>query len=78
MAWFGEQWRRLLLLLKRDQLDNELDEEIALHRELRAQKLRSQGLPMAEATARAQRRMGNTLRLREQSREDWEIGRAHV
>jgi predicted permease len=71
MAWLEEQWRRLLLFLKRELLDNELNEEIALHRELRAQKLRSQGLPMAEAAARAQRRMGNTLRLREQSREDW-------
>jgi predicted permease len=69
MAWLGEQWRRLSLLLKREQLDRELREEIALHRELRAEKLQEQGLSMDEAAAQAQRRMGNVLLLREQTRD---------
>jgi putative ABC transport system permease protein len=69
MAWFGEQWRRLYLLLKREQLDSELDDEIALHRELRAEKLHRQGMPMDQATAQAHRRIGNALFLREQTRD---------
>ncbi len=56
-------WQRLQFLFHRRRLEADLDEEMRLHRELRAQKL---GDPQA-----AQRRFGNTTRLKEDSREAW-------
>lgn len=55
--------RRLRFLLTRHRFDSDLEEEMRLHRELRAQKMGS-----AEA---AQRRFGNNLRLQEESRDAW-------
>lgn len=54
--------RRLRFLFNR-RFANDLEEEMRLHRELRAQKL---GDPQA-----AQRRFGNVLRLREEGRDAW-------
>jgi len=63
--------RRLLILLRRRQFDADLDEEMRLHRELRAQEQIERGLSAKEAHYAAQRRFGNDLFLREKSRDMW-------
>ena len=68
---FTELGRRLLMLLRRRQFDADLDEEMGLHRELRAQEQIEGGLSPKEAHYAAQRRFGNELLLREESRDMW-------
>ena len=67
----GELWRRLLSLAHRSRLDRELEEEIRLHIELRAKKYQEAGFPEEEACFAAKRQFGNSLMLRERSRELW-------
>jgi putative ABC transport system permease protein len=68
---FAELGRRLLTLLRRRQFDAEIDEEMRLHRELREQEQIERGLSPQEAHYAAQRRFGNELVLREESRDMW-------
>jgi predicted permease len=68
---FAELGRRLLMLLRRRQFDAEIDEEMRLHRELREQEQIERGLSPQEAHYAAQRRFGNELVLREESRDMW-------
>jgi predicted permease len=63
--------RRFSMLFRRGQFDSNLDEEMRLHRELREQEQIEQGLPPKEAHYAAQRRFGNDLVLREESRDMW-------
>jgi putative ABC transport system permease protein len=63
--------RRLLMLLRRGRFDADLDEEMRLHRELREQEEIERGLSPKEAHYAAQRRFGNELVLREESRDMW-------
>jgi putative ABC transport system permease protein len=63
--------RRLLMLLRRGRFDADLDEEMRLHRELREQEQIERGLSAQEAHYAAQRRFGNDLVLREESRDMW-------
>jgi predicted permease len=53
----GELWRRILYLVNRRRLDSELEADMEFHREMAARAGRSN--------------FGNTLRMREQSREAW-------
>lgn len=56
----------------REQFDQELEEEMLLHRDLRAQELRQNGAASEEdAYFASHRRFGNGLRLREQIHEAW-------
>src|SRR5712692_4996542 len=71
MAWFGEFRRRLAALVRREQIDADLEAEMQLHLELRAQEQTEAGATPDEARYAAQRRFGNTARLREASREMW-------
>jgi predicted permease len=71
MSWFRELGRRLLMLLRRRQFNADLDEEMRLHRELREQEEMERGLSVKEARYAAQRRFGNDLVLREESRDMW-------
>jgi putative ABC transport system permease protein len=66
-----ELGRRLLMLLRRRQFDADLEEEMRLHRELREQEEIEGGLTREEAHYAVSRRFGNTLVLREESREMW-------
>ncbi len=68
LAGFG---RRLLMLFRRSQFDRDLEEEMRLHREMREQEQIERGLLPKEAHYAAQRRFGNDLVLREESREMW-------
>ncbi len=67
----NEFGRRLLMLLRRRQFDADLHEEMRLHRELREQEQIERGLSAKEARYAAQRRFGNDLVLREESRDMW-------
>ena len=62
--------RRLLFLFRRDRFDRDLQDELRFHEEMKAQSLAG-GMSGADARAAARRRLGNPLRLREQSREPW-------
>jgi predicted permease len=67
--------RRLLFLFRRDQLDQDLQDELRFHEEMKASALAdADGISGDEARAAARRRIGNSLRLREQSREPWTFG----
>jgi len=59
------------MLVRRWQFDLDLDEEMRLHRELREQELVKRGLSPQEAHYATQKRFGNDLVLREESRDMW-------
>ena len=61
----GELWRRWQVMARRRQFDADLDEEIQLHLDLRAEQTSKDG---------ARRRFGNRTRVKETSREMWIIG----
>src|SRR5438874_992182 len=64
--------RRLLFFLQRNQFDRDLEDELRFHAEMKAHALAdADGMSGDEARAAARRRIGNPLRLREQSREPW-------
>jgi predicted permease len=68
----GSLFRRLLFFFQRNQFDRDLDEELRFHEEMKAHALAdADGLSGDEARAAARRRIGNPLRLREQSRDPW-------
>src|SRR5215475_6484135 len=71
IAWLGELARRLRMLLRGRRFDRELEEELRLHQELRAAELEADGAAPAAARRAAERRVGNALRLREDSRDAW-------
>jgi hypothetical protein len=70
MQWLGEIWRRLVFFLRREQFQRDLEEEMRLHQELRAQANAEEGMPPEEARYAARREFGNALLLREKS---WDL-----
>ena len=68
----GSVLRRLLFFFQRKQFDRDLEDELRFHEDMKAHALAdADGLSGDEARAAARRRIGNPLRLREQSREPW-------
>ena len=68
----GSLLRRLLFFFQRNQFDRDLKDELRFHEEMKAHALAdADGMSGDEARAAARRRIGNPLRLREQSREPW-------
>src|SRR5437870_6810032 len=71
----GSVLRRLLFFFRRNQFDRDLEDELRFHEEMKAHALAGadgmSGPPSDDARAAARRRIGNPLRLREQSREPW-------
>ena len=68
----GSVLRRLLFFFQRKQFDRDLEDELRFHEDMKAHALAdADGMSGDEARAAARRRMGNPLRLREQSREPW-------
>ena len=66
----GSLLRRLLFFFQRNQFDRDLEDELRFHEEMKAHALAdADGMSGDEARAAARRRIGNPLRLREQSRE---------
>ena len=64
-------WRRLQHLLHRRRFEQDLANEMRLHRELRARKLEGGGASAAEAARAAQRQFGNATLFAEDSRAAW-------
>jgi predicted permease len=64
-------WRRLRLFLHRDRARRELEEEMQLHRDLRARAMELAGATPAAAAAGARRRFGHQQSLIERSQESW-------
>lgn len=68
----GELIRRSLMLFsRRERFDREMEEEMRLHRELRAREMEAAGASAEESHYAAQRKFGNTLRLREEIHQAW-------
>jgi putative ABC transport system permease protein len=67
----SELWRRLLFLFRGRRLEAELAEELQFHLEMKARECEESGLPPEEARAAARRQFGNTLHVRESSRDFW-------
>ena len=72
---FGEHmhdfWLRLKALVRRRELDRDLDDELTFHLAMREEKLREQGVAAEEAPYAARRQFGNVTLLKETSRELW-------
>ncbi len=64
-------WLRIKLLWKREQLDRDLDDELAFHLAKREQDNRAAGMDASEAHYAARRTLGNVTRLKEISRVLW-------
>ena len=71
MEWIGEIWRRLRAVVRRRQNDRDLDEEMRLHLELRAEEQMKIGVAADDARSTAQLRFGNALVMKERSRDVW-------
>src|SRR5258706_11952188 len=67
----GKIWRRILYLLRRSRADEDLAEELQLHMDLRAAKLREQGTDEDVAARDARRKFGNPAVIRESSHDTW-------
>ena len=68
----GSVLRRLLFFFRRNQFDRDLEDELRFHEEMKAHALAdAEGMSGDLARAAARRRIGNPLRLREQSRDPW-------
>jgi len=63
--------QRLRAAVKRRQLERELDDEVAFHLAMRAQKNVVEGLPPEESCYAARRQFGNPTILKERTREMW-------
>ena len=70
MRWWDEM-KYLVRKLNRKRADQELEEEIRTHLELETQEKIEVGLSLEEARYAAQRALGNTLLIQEQTREVW-------
>src|SRR5262252_3601806 len=68
----SELGRRFQMIFsRRERFDNEIEEEMRLHRDLRARELRDDGASPEDARYAAQRRFGNNLQLREEIHQAW-------
>jgi predicted permease len=71
MQWLAELGRRLLMLLRRQQFDRDLEEEIRLHLEIKERDQIEKGISADEAHYTARRQFGNPALLKEVSQEMW-------
>ncbi|HEX2331176.1 MAG TPA: ABC transporter permease [Candidatus Angelobacter sp.] len=60
-----------MLFSRRERFDHDLEEEMRLHRDLRAEEIHDSGATEPDSHAAAQRRFGNTLQLQEEIRRAW-------
>ena len=70
-AFINELWLRIKALFDRQQLDSDLEDELAHHLDMRARKNREAGMNEVEARYAARRTLGNVSQLKEISREMW-------
>ena len=69
----GTLWRRLRDWLRRDQLTDELGEELRFHETLLARDRRAEGMDAEEATWAARRQLGNRTAITEETRSLWSL-----
>jgi putative ABC transport system permease protein len=69
--WHHKIWLRVKALWKRPQLDRDLEDELAFHLAMRAEKNRAAGIDAKEAGYAAHRQFGNVTRVKERSRDMW-------
>src|SRR5258708_26454269 len=62
---------RFNALLRRRQLDRDLEEELQFHLAMREQRRAAKGVGAVEARTQARRELGNTATLKERCREMW-------
>src|SRR5215471_1817691 len=74
MTLLAELWRRLMAFMRRKQMDADLEEEMRLHVELRAEQRIEGGDDAEEARYAARRGFGNEVLLTERSRDIWGWG----
>jgi predicted permease len=70
-AWMKHTWLRIKTLRRRQQLDRDLDDEVAFHLAMREEKNRAAGVDAEEARYAARRQFGNTTGLKERSHDLW-------
>lgn len=71
MRRLGALYRRLLALVRRGQLERDLDDELAFHLAMREAEHIAAGAALDQAEARARRQLGNVTLLKEQARDAW-------
>jgi predicted permease len=69
--WLSSLRLRLRALLRRRQLERDLDDEVAFHLVMREEQLRRSGA--ADAGVRARRRFGSAAKIREDLRDTWTV-----
>ncbi|HEX7363256.1 MAG TPA: ABC transporter permease [Bryobacteraceae bacterium] len=69
--WMNILWRRSKVLLRRRQLDRDLNDELQFHFAMREQKLQEEGSTAEEAHYSARRQFGNATEVKEANREMW-------
>jgi len=74
MAYRKELWNRLHYLAHRSRVHSELSDEMQFHIECRAEELRRNGAPQAEALARARREFGSAAKAADEAHDVWRIG----
>jgi len=74
MEGLPEFWRRLLILLRRNRFDRDLQEEMQAHLKMQAEENRAAGMEAEEARYAARRQFGNMTLLQELSRDTWGWG----
>lgn len=67
----GQLFRKVQWSFTRSKLDRELQEEMRLHADLKTEKNIARGMDPEEARYAAQRQIGNTTRIQEESRQTW-------
>jgi predicted permease len=71
MQWLSETYRRLLFLLRRGRIDDDIAEQVAFHLEMETRANVEAGMDADDARAAAVRRFGNALALRERAHDEW-------
>src|SRR5262249_30645988 len=71
MKRLNELFRQLAMLVRGSRFDREIEEELEFHRAMETDANERAGMAIREARSAAARRLGNALRLREQSRGEW-------
>lgn len=74
MNWISNGWRRLRVLWHGDRFDRDLREEMEFHLALQIEENVNQGMSPEQARQAACRQFGNSLLLKEKSRDSWGLG----
>jgi putative ABC transport system permease protein len=70
MSWLSETWRRIRSVVRRDAIEQGLDDEIRFHIDQQTEKNRRAGMPPDEARRQAVLRFGGLERAKEETRDE--------